>query len=139
MSVPAYDLIEVNVGSHTIAARPIEWDGKDYDGAGNGENGQQINAIVFMTTCPACAQLVQFNKTDIYTADDKSINNVRCTSCNLGRNPTPSPDDIHDLVVVLDEPEQPSDDEADSAPSADIFIDPILSGDYEIAVDADRL
>jgi hypothetical protein len=139
MSISAYDLIEIIVGPHESTARPIEWDGKDYDGQGNDEHGKPIGAIIYMTTCPGCAQLLQFKKEDLYIAADKTVNNVKCGICKLGRPSVPTPDEVHDLIVVLDEPSDlPEEDESESLPS-NIFVDPVLNGDFTIPVDADRL
>ena len=135
MSIPAYDLIEISVGTHIVSARPIEWDGKDYDGGGNDADGKPINAVVYMTTCPVCAQLINFKHEEIYIALDKSERNIKCPSCGLGKDGASTPDDVHDLVVLLDE----DSDTVYKNGTSTLFVDPILSGEFDIPIEVDLL
>lgn len=136
MSIPAYDLIEVQIGPSRVSARPVAWDGKDYDGEGNDESGNPVHVTDYATTCPHCGQLIQTPADQLYTGIDGSINNVRCNECGVGNEPSPDAEPL----VILDE-EEPALDVSKPirVGPARIFADPLLSGEFDAPVDADRL
>lgn len=136
MSIPAYDLIDITVGRFKSTARPIEWDGKDEDGVGNDANGRPINAVMYMTTCPACGQLIQFKSDDLYQSVNDQ-NNVKCQHCGTGNDRMPTPDEIHDLIVILDDETISESDKLVIPHKA--FVDPILSGEFDIPIDVEKL
>lgn len=76
-----YDLLEINVGQETLQARPIEWSGEIVDGYGNDSDGELVKAIKWMTTCPECADLIEFESKSIFVIDDDK--HVICQSCNM--------------------------------------------------------
>jgi hypothetical protein len=83
MSTP-FDLKEVRVGKEVVHARPIAWDREDADGFGNDKNGDPMQPTKFHTTCPACAQLMEFSPTDLFEGVDGSSDNLACASCKAG-------------------------------------------------------
>lgn len=82
--IPCYALIDVKIGSVEIKARPVGWNGADYDGQGNNANGEPLEAIAFHTTCPNCGNLVHFMSQEIYKSPDGAENNITCSGCGAG-------------------------------------------------------
>ena len=74
-----YDLRQVLIGSHELMARPIKWDGEDETGSGQDADGDDITPILYMITCPECAQLIEFKpgKTEPMR--------TWCEQCELGQ------------------------------------------------------
>lgn len=107
-----FDLKEFKIGKDTAYARPIGWDGVDADGCGNDKDGKPITAIRFAATCPACAQLVEFNASDMFKGSDNSENNIICLSCNAGVELTPNKPAAIAKVVEIKSP----------------FVDPVAGG-----------
>jgi hypothetical protein len=85
-----FDLKAVKVGKDVVHARPVAWDRTDSDGFGNDEAGNPINAVRFNTTCPACAQLMDFGVDDLFKGTDGSDDNLVCISCKAGVDRTPN-------------------------------------------------
>lgn len=83
MSTP-FDLKEVRVGKEVVHARPIAWDREDFDGFGNDKDGTPMQPIKFHTTCPACAQLMEFALPDLFKGVDGSSDNLVCATCKAG-------------------------------------------------------
>ena len=67
--IEAYKLYMIEVCGEAVEARPVEWDGKDYDGEGNDENGRAIQPIAFLTTCPKCSQQVFIQKDKLHESN----------------------------------------------------------------------
>ena len=124
-----YGLKDVVVGKESIMARPVGWDKEDYDGFGHDKDGNDVNAIQWHATCPACAQLLDFEHKDVYVVDN--VEYVGCSSCKTGEKPEISgisglakeelgisnPVDIEELVGKLEDAK---------------FIDPIADGLFDI-------
>jgi DNA-directed RNA polymerase subunit M/transcription elongation factor TFIIS len=79
-AISAYELRSVRIGNVKVESRPIQWDGKDYDGQGNDANGKPLVPTLYMTTCPKCGQMLQFSNSDITTANN--VDSVICTHCS---------------------------------------------------------
>lgn len=82
-SVPAYDLRRVNIDGTIVEARPIQWNGKIYDGQGNDADGNPVKATMYMTTCPKCGQMIQFKDTEILETGNGDL--VGCSNCGAGK------------------------------------------------------
>jgi hypothetical protein len=135
-----YELIHVRVGSEVLQARPIAWDREVWDGEGNDRDGVPVEAVEFVTTCPFCANLIQFKKDEIYYssnpgASDKgpgtsrwavggAPTDVGCVTCGAGNAK---------LEVEELEPE------LETVVVRTSFKDPIASGLFGDEVDFERL
>lgn len=78
-SIPAYDLIKVYVTNKPVEARPVQWDGKDFTGQGVDKDGNDINAIAYITTCPNCGDLIQFMVNSVVKDGDHDT--IVCNTC----------------------------------------------------------
>lgn len=86
----AYELRKVLVNGVEVLARPVQWDGKDYNGHGVDRNGKQIGAIAYTSTCPKCSQLMQFTIPEILKNKDGN-EYVICNICKGSTTP-PKPE-----------------------------------------------
>ena len=77
MSGP-YDLLEVQMYDEILFARPIAWDEEDADGFGNNEKGEPVKPVRWMSTCPKCGQLVEFDKTNMHFRGGNWITRCEC-------------------------------------------------------------
>jgi len=124
--IPAYRLKEIFIKSTSIRARPIEWDRIDVDGQGHDKDGEDVYPTKWHTTCPHCANLLEFEAKDIYKLNENE--NVGCTNCWVGEKPDgidwSNPVDVEELLSKIDIAE---------------FCDPIISGNFDIEIDHDKL
>jgi hypothetical protein len=132
-----YDLIYVRVGSEVLQARPIAWDREVWDGEGNDREGNPVEAIEFVTTCPHCANLIQFKKDEIYYTSEADVSisdrwavggaptDVGCVTCGVG-NPKL---EVNDSV----------EEEPKIAVVRTSFKDPIADGLFGDEIDFTRL
>lgn len=79
----SFDLISIKIKNEHVQARPIEWDREPADGKGNGADGEPITPVKFMTTCPYCAQLINFRCDELYDGD-----NLKCPACSAHTPPS---------------------------------------------------
>ena len=122
----AYDLVYITIGTETVGARPTSWDAEDVTGSGVDVNGNEVNPTEWMTTCPACADLVNVLKPNIYIATDKTEYCVKCPTCETGKEFKKS------QFAAASEP-------AERKPDAATFIDPIKKGLFDHSIDRDLL
>ena len=73
-----FDLLEVQIGSEMMRARPIKWTGEKFDKEGLDENGKLVLPIEYESVCPKCGQLTTFLFSEI--KDGK----VSCKMCGAG-------------------------------------------------------
>lgn len=99
-----FDLRPVKIGKEIVHARPIAWNGTDSDGFGNDEAGNPITAFRFNTTCPACAQLVEFELSDLFKGTDGSDDNIVCASCKAGIDRAPDKEAVVAKIVETKSP-----------------------------------
>lgn len=130
MSILAYDLIKITIGSETLYARPIKWDREDNDGQGNDINKNPISPIRYMATCPNCAQLLEFDNNQLYSSSNDVKNNIMCTLCKHGNNRIEADDFKSESDVVIVEDNQ--------SKILDVFRDPISDGVFVYTVDIDK-
>lgn len=69
MQSSKFDLITVSIDGEKVEARPIEWD--------------EDTPILYMTTCPKCAQRVEFNPSQLSRLGDTLIG--FCDECGVGK------------------------------------------------------
>jgi hypothetical protein len=103
--IACYSLLDIVVQGQVSQARPIEWNVPDEDGFGNDKNGKPIEATGWHTTCPFCAQLIEFHKNDLFIAVDGTENNVKCNGCKAGSTPKRAqfqPEPKKSVLVVRD-------------------------------------
>lgn len=89
-----YDLLDITVGGEEIAARPIAWSGVD-EGEGLDADGNSITVLKYVSTCPKCAQLMEFTPAEVAKSGDDNI--VICQTCGAG----PSEKQKADGVTVV--------------------------------------
>lgn len=82
--ITCYSLRPVLVDGVEMLARPISWAGLDQDGFGHNDDGSDVVATGFHTTCPHCSSLIEFNLQDIVVASDGE--NVTCRDCGRGQS-----------------------------------------------------
>lgn len=129
-----YQLKFVKIGNEIVGARPVGWDKSDVDGFGHDEDGKDVNAIEWNTTCPLCADLVNFGLDSIY--QDKSGNLfVSCPSCN-----NPLPKNVEKIQSEGMDSSNPIDAETLLAnfDNSDL-ADPIAEKLFDIEVDLERM
>lgn len=107
----AFRLIQIIINGVEVDARPIAWNEPDTDGTGRNKEGESIQAVEYITTCPHCSQGLQFHGIDIVVIG--GIYYVKCTSCGAG-----------DMTANEDHREDPYYIEYNEIP----FIDPIEAG-----------
>jgi hypothetical protein len=122
MNTP-FDLKEVRIGRDIVHARPIAWDREDFDGFGNDKDGEQMKPVSFHTTCPACAQLVEFSPDSLFTGVDGSIDNLACGSCKAG---VERAKDKPAVVAQIIETQSP-------------FVDPVAGGLMQTTLLSDKV
>ncbi|MEM3000670.1 MAG: hypothetical protein QXP41_00560 [Candidatus Nitrosocaldus sp.] len=120
MSEGVWDLIWVTINGEDVQARPIKWDGNPVDSLGNDEYGNPIRPILYMTTCPKCAQLVKFHIDEI--SDNRT---VICPTC--AGIPVSYSDDNNDNDINSSNDKQ-GDTNVVNNVQHDPFIDPIAKG-----------
>lgn len=131
-----YQLKYVKIGDEIVGARPTGWDKSDVDGFGHDEEGNDVNAIEWNTTCPQCADLVTFDVASIYQ-DRLGTLYVSCDTCQ-----SPLPDDVKQI--------QSSNKGLDSSDPVDVeallakfghndLIDPISEKLFDIEIDLERM
>lgn len=86
-----FDLIPIKFGDEEISCRPIEWDSENVP-------------IKYMTTCPKCAQLIEFMIEDV--CEDRYY----CPNCENGKKEyavcmDESDDDDMDIDEIVEEQE----------------------------------
>ena len=117
--IPCYTLLEVNVGTEKILARPVRWVIEDVDGFGHDKDGNDVVPSGYHATCPKCGNLIDFAAEQIYI-DEHLVEYVACDNCNAGA------DKIGD--IDLSKPIEDSE-----------IIDPIKDGVFDIEVDLEVL
>ena len=142
-TVLAYSLRHVFVNGAEVESRPVQWDGKDYDGQGHDESGRGVLPIAYITTCPECGNLIQFGASDIVIKDGKDI--VVCQRClspgNSGRpklgppntklqNTMPKSSEAKSIETskIIEAPKAVEAPKAEPKPDLSEFSDPIKSG-----------
>jgi hypothetical protein len=124
-SIPAYDLRDIIIKGEVVQARPIQWDGKIYDGFGNDENGNPVMPISWVTTCPSCGNMVQFGIKD-YVGTKDGIDVVHCAQCTQDQVPAPpepEPVPLGELTNIPDAPKVPSEEDLITEPSTPAVVE----------------
>ena len=123
----AYDLIYVTVGDQQLGARPTVWDGKDETGFGQTIEGQPVEAVEWITTCPGCADLVNVIKDKLYISSDDTKLCFKCPTCETGKK--------FKEFQFLDEEEKAK----KAVEIVTAFIDPIKEGLFDHPIDHELL
>ena len=124
-----YQLIDIQIKNDKTQARPIAWDRTLVDGEGNDEAGKPVVSIKFATTCPFCANLIEFNRDDLYTATNKSINNIKCETCGAANQKAE--------IAAKEEEEKKTENVVVAHYTT--FRDPIAAGLFGEEIDFERL
>jgi len=131
-----YDLLEVKINKEVLHARPVEWSGQDEDGFGRDKDGEYVHATKWHTTCPGCAQLIEFSMENCAMEDESVF--VSCETCNIGRdkvvdlvNTTPPTELQAELQQILEDNTQDTQEEVYQN-TCDVFQNPVIAGTFEV-------
>lgn len=83
-----YDMIEVQIGSELVYARPIEWDTDPIDNEGKINDDEFIMPTKYETTCPNCGNMVHFKN---------GLCSVKCLECKVGDDLS---NDVPNMVII---------------------------------------
>lgn len=130
---PCYELKFVKIKNEVVGARPIGWNDVDIDGFGHDASGNDVMAVEWMTTCPYCGNMVQFEVAGVakIKTDDQEDEYVSCGECGAGAEFIPE-----SSKSGLDE-SNPVDVDSIVLDVAD-FMDP-LNEDFGFEIDYDRM
>jgi len=147
-----YDLAPIMVHQELIYARPVEWNGRDVDGYGHNDHGEELRAIMYAATCPYCANLLSIRSNDLvfdqkhFRMQFRSIAHIRehNKDCPLLKkvNDLFQVEENPDIYVILDEEEIKEDLEyVNQAKESDLFVDPLLNemSDLEIHYELQKI
>lgn len=141
MTPDGYTLMPVYIGPHMVYSRPIEWNAEDVDGFGNDKEGKPVKAVRWHSTCPECAQLIDFDNSKIFT-DGKDLF-VACEECGTGS----TSEKTALSSAKVEEKDDVFEDEEDlhdswlpmSKTTTSMFVDPISAGKIMIDVNLEML
>jgi DNA-directed RNA polymerase subunit M/transcription elongation factor TFIIS len=108
-----YDLLDISVGGEEVSARPVEWSGED-EGEGLDASGVAITVTKYVSTCPKCAQLMEFSSSDVVKNGEASV--VICQSCGAGPSEEQRADGVKVVHVETDDRYVFSDNQAVPTP-----------------------
>lgn len=137
MTVDCYGLRYVTVSSEEVGARPIGWDSEDVNGFGTNSDGEEVRANKWMTTCPYCANLIEFGTNQVRrVVENKQFvaDYICCPNCNAGEENLP---DVE--PQALDESDPVNVDEMILSSDIAEFVDPLEGDNFGFEIDYERM